>query len=95
MDARKSLLNLLSTRKLKSNKLEDVQEYFDWIIAEINKQWRLLWQDVNTIQVDPDGFIYFGGKDVDGSWRVGRVGNNWEFQRRESGTYTKKGAAIA
>ncbi len=92
MQARKSL-KLPRPKDLKSNKLEDVQEIFRIFFEELDKQWRLLWQDLSTIQVDSDGFIYFGQKDVDGTWRIGRSGTDWDMQRRESGTYVAKGAA--
>ena len=36
-----------------------------------------------------------GGIDVDGSWRIGRVGNNWEMQRHEAGAYVGKAGATA
>jgi hypothetical protein len=95
----KSSLSLPMPKELTSNKLEDIQEHFRKINEAIDKQYKLLWQDTATIQVAEDGFIYFGGKDVDGSWRVGRDETNvdgksrWEMQRRELGTYVGKGAA--
>lgn len=95
MRAKKSLISLPRPKELRSNRLEDIQDFLQRAFDELDRQWKLLWQDVSTIEVDPDGWIYFGGKDVDGSWRVGRVGNNWEMQRRESGTYVKKGASTA
>lgn len=90
MQARKSL-DLPRPKDLKSNKLEEVQNHLRLLQEELDKQWRLIFQDLSTIQVDPDGFIYFGNKDTDGSWRIGRSGNDWNWQRRESGTWTAKG----
>ncbi len=94
MRARKTL-KLRSHKDLKSNSLEDIRNELRLLYKELDTQYRLLFQDVSTIQVDDDGWIYFGNKDTDGTWRVGRVGNNWEMQRRESGTFTKKGASTA
>ena len=89
----KSSLHLPMPKELTSNKLEDIQEHFRKINEAIDKQYKLLWQDTATIRVGSDGWIYFGGMDVDGSWRIGRVGNNWEMQRREAGTYVGKAEA--
>jgi hypothetical protein len=49
-------------------------------------------------RVDIDGglrvaaadYIYFGPSGTDGTWRMGRSGNNFIFQRRESGSYVTK-----
>lgn len=90
MRARKSL-KLPRPKDLKSNKLEDVQNHLRLLHEEIDKQWRLLFQDLSVIQVDDDGWIYFGNKDTDGTWRIGRSGNDWTLERRESGTWTGKG----
>ena len=94
MRARKSL-NLLRARDLQSNSLVDIQNFMDLILRELDKQYRLLYQDVATIQVDDDGFIYFGEKDTDGTWRIGRSGTAWNMERRESGAYVAKGASTA
>jgi len=37
-------------------------------------------------------FIYFGAVDTNGTWRIGRSGNNLVFERREAGAYVTKGA---
>lgn len=91
----KSSLRLPRPKDLKSNKLEDIQDHLRKLYEELDKAWRLLWQDVSTIQVDEDGWIYFGNKDTDGTYRIGRDGTAWNMERRESGTYTKKAAATA
>lgn len=79
--------------ELKSNKLEDIKEHFRLLTEQIDRGYRLLYQDVATIQVAEDGWIYFGEKDTDGTWRIGRSGNDWNMERRESGSYVAKGAA--
>lgn len=79
--------------ELKSNKLEDIKDYLKKFYDELDKGYRLLYQDTATIQVDSEGWIYFGDKDTDGSWRIGRVDNNWEMQRRESGSWVGKAGA--
>ena len=94
MRARKSL-QLQRPEDLKSNNLKDIQNHFRLLYEEIDKAYRLLWQDVATVQVDTDGWIYFGGKNTNGSWRVGRVGDNWEMQRREAGVYVGKAGATS
>ena len=91
----KSSLSLPMPKELTSNKLEDIQEHFRKINEAIDKQYKLLWQDTATIQVGSAGWIYFGGIDVDGSWRIGRVGTNWEMQRCEAGVYVGKAGATS
>ena len=90
MRAKKSL-HLPRPKELQSNKLEDIQEHFRLLTEELDKTYRLLWQDAATIQVDDDNWVYFGNKDVNGTWRMGGVGNNLEVQKRISGTWTKMG----
>ena len=94
MRARKTL-QLPRAEDLKSNNLKDIQNHFRLLYEELDKAYRLLWQDVATISVDTDGWIYFGDKNTDGTWRIGRSGTAWDMQRRESGTYVAKGAATA
>jgi len=89
----KKSLSLPMPEALKSNKLEDIKEHFRLMTEELDRAYRLLWQDTAMIQVAEDGWIYFGGKDTDGSWRIGRSGNNWNMERREAGAYVAKGAA--
>jgi len=89
MKAKSSLKSVLPLAKeLRSNNLTDIQNFLARIIDELDRQWRLLWQDATTIQVDADGFIYFGGQDTDGSWRIGRSGDDWILQYRHSGAWT-------
>jgi len=46
---------------------------------------------VNASLITPsDLYHYFGKTDVDGSWRIGRSGNNLVVERRESGSYVTK-----
>lgn len=87
MQAKKSLLGLARPQELKSNKLGDIQVFLGRWRDEIDRQWRLLWQDVSTIQVDSDGYIYFGAKTTEGSWRIGRDGADWVLDHLESGTW--------
>jgi len=87
----KSSLSLPMPKALTSNKLEDIQEHFRKINEALDKQYRLLWQDAATIQIDVDGWIYFGNKDTDGSWRIGEVSNNCEIQKRILSTWTTMG----
>jgi hypothetical protein len=42
------------------------------------------------IELSSTSWQYFGAPATDGTWRVGRDGNNIVFQRRESGTYVTK-----
>jgi len=69
-------------KELRSNKLEDIQVFFDRIFRELDEQWRLMHQDLSTIQVDEAGFIYFGNKDTLGTWRLGRIGADWVLQHQ-------------
>ena len=90
MRAKKSL-HLPRPEELKSNNLEDIKEHFRLLKEELDKAYRLLWQDAATIQVDEDNRVYFGNKDVNGSWRMGIVGNTFEVQKRISGTWERMG----
>ena len=47
---------------------------------------------LNNVTLPDDGVVYVGDPNTDGSWRKIRVGNNWQAQRRESGTWVKKSA---
>lgn len=78
---------------LRSNKLKDLQDFFRKAFDELDKQWRLLHQDVSVIQLEPDGFIYFGGKDQLGTFRIGRVGDDYvlEHQTTTIGTWVRLG----
>ncbi len=87
MRTRKAL-NLRSDKDLKSNSLEDIRNELRLLYKELDSQWRLMFQDVSTIQLDTDGFLYGGNKDTDGSWRIGRIGADWVLQHRDSGTWT-------
>ena len=89
MRARKSL-KLPSHKDLKSNKLEDIQNYLRLLNEELDRQWRLLWEDANTLQVDGDNWIYFGGKNQTGSIRIGQSGTDWVVQHLIAGTYTER-----
>lgn len=91
----KKTLGLPRPRELQSNNLKDIQDYFQVLFNELDKAWRLLWQDLATIQVDDDGWIYFGNKDTNGTWRIGRSGTDWVMSRRESGSYVVKGTTSA
>ena len=42
------------------------------------------------IKTAADAAFYFGDADTDGSWRIIRVGNDLEFQRREIGVWNKQ-----
>lgn len=86
----KKTLRLPRPRDLKSNKKEDIQDHLRLLYEELDKAWRLLWQDVAVIQIDDDGWLYFGGKDTNGTWRIGRSGDNLITERRESGAYVTK-----
>lgn len=89
MRARKSL-NLPRPKDLQSNKLEDIQNHLRLLYEELIKQWQLLFQDVAVIQVDTDGWIYFGGKDAVGSARIGLVGTDWVCQHYIAGAYVSR-----
>jgi len=87
----KKILRLPRPKELTSNKLEDIQEHLRKLYDEIDRAWRLLWQDIAIIEVDDDGFIYFGGKDKVGTWRIGRSGVDWilEHQTTTVGTWVR------
>lgn len=86
----KKTLRLPRPRDLKSNKKEDLQDHLRLLYEELDKAWRLLWQDVAVIQVDTDGWIYFGGKDAAGSARIGLVGADWVCQHYIAGAYASR-----
>ena len=92
MRAKKALSESLpKPKELKTNKVEDIQNYLQIFIDVIDKQWRLLAGDVSTFQIDTDGFIYFGNKDTLGTFRLGRSGDDWvlEHQTTTVGTWVR------
>ncbi len=90
MRARKTL-KLRSHRDLKSNSAEAIRNEFRLLYEELDKQYRLLWEDINTLQVDGDGWIYFGGKNAVNSIRIGKTGtSDWVVQHFIAGTYTER-----
>ena len=84
-------MGLPRARDLQSNKLEDIQDFLENMIRELDTQWRLLYQDVSTIQLDTDGYLYFGNKDTLGTFRLGRDGDDWvlEHQTAVVGTWVR------
>ncbi len=75
-------LTLPLARELQSNKLTDIQEFLDRLIDRLEKAHRRLWQDIQTIQIPATGFIYFGGKDTLGTFRLGRIGADYVLQHQ-------------
>jgi len=47
-------------------------------------------QTAGGVTVASDNWLYLGAATTDGTWRIGRDGNNLVHQRRESGTYITK-----
>ena len=43
-----------------------------------------------SVEAKSDGYFYMGDPDTNGTWRIGRSGDNLVMQRRESGTYVTK-----
>ncbi len=91
MRAKKSLSSLARPKGLKSNKVEDIRDFLALWREELDSQWKLLFQDVSTIQLESDGFLYFGNKDTLGTFRLGRVGDDWvlEHQTTTIGTWVR------
>ncbi len=81
MRSRKAL-NLRTAQDLRSNSVEAIRNELRLLYEELDAQYRLLHQDVSTIQVDTDGFIYFGNKDTLGTFRMGRIGADWVLQHQ-------------
>ena len=84
------LATVPKARDLKSNKLKDIQVFLDRLINGINTQYELMHQDISTLQVNPGEWIYFGGKNVVGSARIGLVGTDWVCQHFIAGTYQSR-----
>ena len=91
MRAKKSLSSLARPKELKSNSVEDIRDFLKRWREELDSQWRLMFQDVSTIQLDADGFLYFGNKDTLGTFRIGRDGDDWvlEHQTTTIGTWVR------
>ena len=87
----KNALDLPRPRELQSNKVEDIQDILEKAFSALDTQWRLLHQDVGTIQVDTDEYIYFGDKNTLGTFRLGRDGDDWvlEHQTAVVGTWVR------
>ena len=90
MKAKPSLMALAMPNELRSTSLADMQQFLGRWRDELDRQWRLLWQDVSVIQVDTDGWIYFGGKNAVGSARIGLVGTDWVCQHFIGGAYASR-----
>ena len=52
----------------------------------------LRWELADKGTFGATDWIYLGDPTTNGTWRVGRNGNDLEFQRRESGNWISKGA---
>lgn len=52
------------------------------------------WELVTAGSLGATGFLYFGDPATNGTWRIGRSGNNLNFERREAGVWVKKGAML-
>lgn len=48
----------------------------------------------SDMEIDDAGYYYLGGQNTNGSWRIGRSGNNLIFQRRESGSWVTKTSIV-
>lgn len=52
------------------------------------------WELVTAGSLGATGFLYFGDSATNGTWRIGRSGNNLNFERREAGVWVEKGAML-
>ena len=52
------------------------------------------WELVLTGVLGAADFAYFGDPATNGTWRIGRSGNNLNFERREAGLWVRKGAML-
>lgn len=73
--------------------LADFQSWVENLFSEIAKKinWLLDRIKIGIIEIVPSGSAIGD----DGNWRIYINGNNLEFQRKESGTWVKKGAVTA
>jgi hypothetical protein len=55
----------------------------------------LLGATSNEFALAATTYLYFGPSGTDGTWRIGRSGNNLVIERRETGSYVEKGAFTA
>ena len=94
MPRAKKTIGLPLPKELASNTVEALQHHFELHKTALDDMYKRLLSDITTIQVgggsgiEVGDWIYFGDKDTDGSWRIGREDNNWVGQRRESGVWT-------
>jgi hypothetical protein len=58
----------------------------NWLSISNNTK-KLVTDTVEQLDV---GFYYFGDPNINGTWRIGRDGNNLTYQRLESGTWVTK-----
>ena len=94
-------IGLPLAKELRSNKLEDIQHQFELFKTKLDNMYKFLLSDITTIQIGGGSalivgdFIYFNGKDVAGSWRIGKdpSGTSWLMQFFEGGAYVSKGGA--
>ena len=52
------------------------------------------WVLANISVYSATDFVYFGAVTTNGTWRIGRSGNNLNFERREAGLWVRKGAML-
>ena len=91
MPRSRKTIGLPLSKELDSNKVEAIQHHFELYKDALDNMYERLLSDITTPSVgggSADGWIYFGDKNTDNSWRIGREGNNWVGQRREAGVWT-------
>ena len=86
-------IGLPLSKVLSSNKLEDIQHHFELYKEALDNMYKRLLSDIITPSIGgggSDGWLYFGGKNVAGSARIGLVGTDWVCQHFIGGTYTSR-----
>ena len=84
-------IGLQGPKELRSNSLQDIQEFLQRWKDELDRTYRLVLSDITTVQIGSGttgNFLYFGDADTDGSWRIGKSGADYVLEHRDSGVWT-------
>jgi len=57
-------------------------------------QKAVLDKPTTVVNLPSDGIVYFGDSVTNGSWRIVRSGDDFDFQRREAGVWVSKGSFL-
>ena len=94
-----------SVHKIKDSDVKEVLQFLIDAVEEINRSLRADIAAVNEVLPDSDDTAFYLGTKVfestdpyspyiyaDGSWRIKKVGTRMDFEKKESGSWVRKGS---